>query len=138
VGPAQRHFLPDFYSEGGQRVNAFTHTFVGPAELRPHQVALRDKLMRFASSNRKVIEHLKLTWRIAADSENPFTREIMRVFQFETPTSPQLAKALAEIESIVDSDHWRTEAAFSAGSQSRHQVDAVARSAAAPSDHERG
>jgi len=99
---------------------------------------LRDKLTRFVSSNHKVIERLKLTWRIAADSENPFTQEIMRVFQFGPPTPSQLAKALSEIESIVDSNHWRTEAAFSACSQSRHQVDAVARSAAAPSDHEGG
>ena len=42
AGPAQRHYLPDFYLEGDKRVNVFTHTFVGPSELRPHQIALRD------------------------------------------------------------------------------------------------
>jgi len=35
AGPPQRHFLPDFYSGGGERVNAFTHTFVGPLSFDP-------------------------------------------------------------------------------------------------------
>jgi hypothetical protein len=128
-GPAQKHYLPDFYLEGDKRVSAFTHTFVGPSELRPHQIALHDQLTRFVSSNRKVIEHLKLTWKIAAGSANPFTEEIMKVFRFESPTSSQLLKTMSEIEGIVDSEHWRTEAAFSSRSQRRHQADAAARSA---------
>jgi hypothetical protein len=123
----QRHHLPDFYSEMNSRVNAFTHTFVGPTELRPHQIALRDQLRRFVSSNRKAIEHLKLTWKVAAGSDSPFTDEIMRVFRFERPTPSQFAKALSEIESIVDSEQWRTEAAHSGHSQRRHQADAAAR-----------
>jgi hypothetical protein len=127
TGPPQRYYLPDFYSEGDKRVNAFTHTFVGPHELRPHQIALRNQLTQFVLSNRAVIEHLKLTWKFAAGSDNLFTKEIMQVFRFEHPTSSQLAKALSEIERIVDSDHWRTEADFSARSQSRHQLGAVAR-----------
>jgi hypothetical protein len=127
VGPPQRDYLPDFYAEEGQRVNAFTHTFVGPAELRSHQIVLRNRLSQFVSSNRKVVEHLKLTWKIAAGHDNPFTREIMQVFRFDHPTPAELSKALSEIEAIVDSDHWRMEAAFSARSQNRHQADAAAR-----------
>jgi hypothetical protein len=127
TGPPERHYLPDFYAEGPNRVNVFTHTFVGPGELRPHQIVLRDELTRFVSSNRKVIEHLKLTWKIAADSDNPFTHEIMKVFRFDHPTSTELSKALSELDAIVDSEDWRNEAAFSARSQSRHQADAIGR-----------
>jgi hypothetical protein len=122
------------YAEGRNRVNVFTHTFVGSADLRPHQIVLRDQLTHFVSSNRKVIEHLKLTWKIAADCDDPFTQEIMKVFRFDRPTSTELSKALSEIEAIVDSEDWRTEAVFSARSQSRHQADAVARRSALPTD----
>ena len=132
TGSPERHYLPDFYAEGQNRVNVFTHTFVGPGELRPHQIVLRDQLTRFVSSNRKVIEHLKLTWKIAAESDNPFTDEIMKVFRFDRPTSTELSKALSDIEAIVDSEDWRTEAAFSARSQSRHQADAIGRLSMSP------
>jgi hypothetical protein len=133
-GPPERHYLPDFYAEGRNRVNVFTHTFVGPGELRPHQIVLRDQLTRFVSSNRKVIEHLKLTWKIAAGSDNPFTAEIMKVFRFDRPTSTELSEALSEIEAIVDSEDWHTEAAFSARSQRRHQAHAIARRATSSTD----
>jgi hypothetical protein len=114
-------------------VNVFTHSFVGPGELRPHQIVLRDQLTRFVSSNRKVIEHLKLIWKIAADSENPFTQKIMKVFRFNPP-STELSKALSEIEVIVDSEEWRTEADFSARSQIRHQADAIGRRSTSSTD----
>jgi hypothetical protein len=50
------------------------------------------QLVRIVSSNRKVIEHIKLTWKIAANSENPFTHEIMQVFRFDHPTPIELSK----------------------------------------------
>jgi hypothetical protein len=112
-GPAQRRYLPDLYLEGDNRLNAFTHTFVGPVELRSHQIVLRDRLTRFISSNGKVIEYLRSTWKIAAHADNPFTEEIMGVFRFRRPT-----------------EEWRLESAFSASSQKRYQTDAVSRSTA--------
>jgi hypothetical protein len=39
------------------------------------------------AAHRRVINHLKLKWMIAADDANPFTREIMEIFRFETPTA---------------------------------------------------
>jgi hypothetical protein len=55
------------------------------------------------------------------------------VFRFDRPTPTELSKAFSEIEAIVDSDHWRMEAAFSA-QPSGHQADTVAHGAALPTD----
>lgn len=41
----------------------------------------------------------------------------MQGFRFDRPTPAELSKALSEIEAIVDSNDWRTEANFSACSQ---------------------
>ena len=128
AGSPQRYSPPDFYSEADKRVNAFTHTFVGSAELRPHQIILRDRLRDFTFSHQKVIEYLKLSWMIAVGYNNPFTEEITRIFQLEPPTESRLSRALSDIESIVDSDFWREEAAFSARNQRRYQTEAVTRS----------
>ena len=79
---------------------------------------------------RRVINHLKLTWKIAAGNDNPFTREIMEIFRFESPNADRLAAALSDMEEIVDSEEWRKEAAFSAASRVRYRADAVAKAAA--------
>jgi hypothetical protein len=43
------------------------------------------------------------------------------------PTANRFASALSNMEEIVDSEEWRKEAAFSAGSRARYQADSVAR-----------
>jgi hypothetical protein len=86
------------------------------------------------AAHRRVINHLKLKWMIAADDVNPFTREIMEIFRFETPTADRFDSALSDMENIVDSDEWHREAEFSADSRGRHQADAVARTPARADD----
>jgi hypothetical protein len=46
-----------------------------------------------SGTHRRVINHLKLTWKIAAGNDNPFTREIMEIFRFESPNADRLAAA---------------------------------------------
>jgi hypothetical protein len=126
----QHYTLPDFYAEGDKRINAFTHTFVDATKLLAHQITLRDRLAKFVVAHRRVIDHLKLTWMVAADSDNPFTRQVMDIFRFESPGTDRIRAALSDIEEIVDSDEWRREATYSARSKERHQADVVARTAA--------
>jgi hypothetical protein len=83
----RRHDPADFYSKGDSRILAFTNTFVDATRLRPHQITPPDRLVKFVAAHRRVINHLKLKWMIAADDANPFTREIMEIFRFETPTA---------------------------------------------------
>jgi hypothetical protein len=130
----QRYPLPDFYGDGENRISAFTNTFVDATNLKPHQITLRDRLVDFVSSHRQVINHLKLTWMVAADSENPFTHEIMDIFGFESPPAAYLDATLLEMESIVDCEEWRREAEYSARSRARHQADAVVRTVASVGD----
>jgi hypothetical protein len=128
----RRYDLPDFYSKGDSRILAFTNTFVDATRLRPHQITLRDRLVKFVAAHRRVINHLKLKWMIAADDANPFTREIMEIFRFETPTADRFESALSDMENIVDSDEWRREAKFSADNRDRYQADAVVRTLPVP------
>ena len=69
---------------------------------------------------------------IGADDANPFTREIMEIFRFETPTADRFESALSDMENIVDSDEWRREAKFSADNRGRYPADAVVRTRPVP------
>jgi hypothetical protein len=71
---------------------------------------------------------------IAAHNDNPFTREIMKIFRFESPGADRVGAALADMEAIVDREEWCKEAAFSARSRVRYQSNAVARAAASVND----
>jgi len=128
------YILPDLYGEGDKRSLAFTNTFVDSTKLQPHQIALRDRLMDFVVVHRRVIDYLKLTWMVAAGNGNPFTRDIMEIFRFESPAADRIGAALSDMEEIVDCDEWRREAEFSARSRVRHQADAVAMAAAKVDD----
>jgi len=119
--------FPDPYAtkDHKKRLVALTHTFVDANKLKPHQVQLRDQLSKYICDQRDVIDYLKLLWRIAPESDSPFTEEIFDIFNLRKPTNERMDEAMFSLEKLAESEEWQIEAEFSVRSQKRHKEHAI-------------
>jgi hypothetical protein len=115
-----RH-LWDFYAQKSKRLLAIMRTFIGPSEMRPHQVRLKKVLDEFANANAGVLSYLKLKPRLGLDIANydpapPYDRypdAFARSLGIVPPTAHQIASTVTRLDEITKSADWLHEAEFS-------------------------
>lgn len=109
-GVGRQELLPDLYSQGDKRLLASFKTFIGPAELKPAQIEIRNKLDKFREKHADVVEKMKWRWRIGNPARHPISLEIARVLGCRDMDFGKLEEASAEMIDLVTSDIWLSEA----------------------------
>ena len=105
--------LPDIYANGNDRLFVHMHTYIGPAEMKPHQGDLYERLQSWVARNQAVVDHLKLRARLAVDVGSDGVADLMDVLGMTVPGTVAIESALEELDALALSAEWGRETAFS-------------------------
>lgn len=114
-----RHELQDPYRNGSERLGYILRTYIGPAELKPHQVELHSNLLTFAATHRRAIEHFKNVWRIGVGSSDGAGEALAEMLGTVTPSTREIDDAVAALDRLSSSDLWLAEVARSRENRKR-------------------
>lgn len=117
----EKRQIRDFYGDThGNRLWAMTKTYVDAALLASDQLQLRDMLRSFVSTYHDVVADNNWRWRIGLGAVDPAVDLVATTFGLTTPSDERRISALSALEAIVDSAPWRSVAADTLASQTRH------------------
>jgi len=107
------HQLSDIYADDQFRLCSQIRTFVGPNEMKAHQIQLFHTLSDFCETHRTAIEFLKLKKRLGVGADQRFAPELLAILAPPRPTDERALQAIEEFDQLTSSDLWLSEVKFS-------------------------
>lgn len=101
--------LHDFYSRGRERVSYVFRTYIGPNEMKEHQVELFRRLDQYCRTHRAAITYFKNEGRLAISGGDGIGSTIAEIIGIQAPSSGILDHALTDLDAISSSDLWLSE-----------------------------